>query len=488
MNIQQKRLYQRICAYSPDDPASSVSFTQRLARENRWSLGFAHRVVDEYKRFMFLAIVAGHEVTPSDEVDEAWHLHLVYTREYWDEFCGKVLEKPVHHGPTKGGRSESDRFHDQYEQTLSSYRRWFGEAPPPDIWPTAESRFSRHGHSVRVNTGSAWIVPKPRLRFPGSRSTAWVAGACIVPLCFGLGNPLDMRGPEFLAFYAVVAGMALAAAFILRIALRRDDPGADTGRSLSPYEVACLARGVPGVLQSAMAAMVADERLQVLEIAPTKFGPISLGSSTYRLKAESLPVDADEVEVALAERAMRPEGAEPKEVLEFAKPTAEAIESKLRGLGLLTSSETFVAERCWPTIILAGAWLLGATKLVVGLSRDKPVGILVVALIVGALIILAFQKLPRRTRAGDRRLKQLESDHQTLRMVAPAESAPLPATDLILAAGLFGITAIDDPELLKLNAAMKTVPASDGGAAIAGCGGGGCGGGGCGGGCGGCGG
>ncbi|MEK6230809.1 MAG: hypothetical protein N2A42_03075 [Luteolibacter sp.] len=33
----------------------------------------------EYKRFVALAMLAGHPVTPSEEVDQAWHLHLVYT-------------------------------------------------------------------------------------------------------------------------------------------------------------------------------------------------------------------------------------------------------------------------------------------------------------------------------------------------------------------------------------------------------------------------
>ena len=47
---------------------------------------------------MFLAVVAGHTVSPSVEVDQAWHLHLVYMQSYWREFCGEVLQQPVHHG------------------------------------------------------------------------------------------------------------------------------------------------------------------------------------------------------------------------------------------------------------------------------------------------------------------------------------------------------------------------------------------------------
>ncbi|MEZ6192343.1 MAG: hypothetical protein R3C45_13785 [Phycisphaerales bacterium] len=51
-------------------------------------------MVNEYRRFCYLAIAAGHTVTPSDEVDQAWHLHLLYTRDYWEDFCPNVLGTP----------------------------------------------------------------------------------------------------------------------------------------------------------------------------------------------------------------------------------------------------------------------------------------------------------------------------------------------------------------------------------------------------------
>ncbi len=96
-------LWHRIAAHSigPDDAA--LTFAARLARENRWSLAHAEAVIGEYKRFCYLAMTAGHEVTPSDAVDQAWHLHLTYTRDYWQTFCPEVLGGDLHHGPTKGG-------------------------------------------------------------------------------------------------------------------------------------------------------------------------------------------------------------------------------------------------------------------------------------------------------------------------------------------------------------------------------------------------
>ena len=96
-------LWQRIAAFEFDPVDAALPFSRRLARDNGWSDAFAQRAVEEYRRFVFLAMVAGHPVTPSDEVDQVWHLHLCYTRSYWEDLCGEVLPRPLHHGPTRGG-------------------------------------------------------------------------------------------------------------------------------------------------------------------------------------------------------------------------------------------------------------------------------------------------------------------------------------------------------------------------------------------------
>ena len=97
MNTEHLELLNRLEAWSLDDSTAVFPFSERLARDNDWSLDYARRVIREYKRFAFLAIVSGHPVTPSDQVDQAWHLHLLYTRCYWDDFCGEILGKPLHH-------------------------------------------------------------------------------------------------------------------------------------------------------------------------------------------------------------------------------------------------------------------------------------------------------------------------------------------------------------------------------------------------------
>lgn len=158
---------QAVEAYEIGPPDAALTFSARLARENRWAPDFAERVIAEYKRFCFLAVTAGHEVTPSDAVDQAWHLHLTYSRDYWERFCPDVLGTPLHHGPTAGGSAEGDRYFEQYARTLKSYETAFGHLPPADIWPDARTRFLEGPRAVRVHPREVILLPRRRAMICG---------------------------------------------------------------------------------------------------------------------------------------------------------------------------------------------------------------------------------------------------------------------------------------------------------------------------------
>lgn len=169
-------LWRRIEAFEFDADGTLLSFAERLARENGWTEAFAARVITEYRRFCYLALTADHPVTPSDAVDQAWHLHLTYSENYWDEFCTKTLGQKLHHGPTRGGGEEQAKYRDWYENTLAAYKRIAGEAPPEDIWPNTARRFHGVEAMRRVNAADNLIIPKP------SQGVLWV-----VQIAFGIG-------------------------------------------------------------------------------------------------------------------------------------------------------------------------------------------------------------------------------------------------------------------------------------------------------------
>jgi hypothetical protein len=75
-------VWEELSHYDIGPGDAEQTFAARLARENGWRPAQAARVIEEYRRFCFLAVTAGHPVTPSDAVDQAWHLHLTYTRDY----------------------------------------------------------------------------------------------------------------------------------------------------------------------------------------------------------------------------------------------------------------------------------------------------------------------------------------------------------------------------------------------------------------------
>ncbi|MGE3691630.1 MAG: hypothetical protein AB7F98_09635 [Novosphingobium sp.] len=150
-------VWRALAAYGIGPEGSALSFPQRLARENGWTLAHVERVIAEYKRFCFLAATAGFEVTPSDPVDQAWHLHLTYSRDYWDRFCPDVLGCKLHHGPTKGGGEERGRHFRQYAETLKAYERHFGP-PPADIWPVANDLLSDAARARRVHPRDGMVV------------------------------------------------------------------------------------------------------------------------------------------------------------------------------------------------------------------------------------------------------------------------------------------------------------------------------------------
>ncbi|HMI90196.1 MAG TPA: TIGR04222 domain-containing membrane protein, partial [Polyangiales bacterium] len=234
----------RRCELVPDGARNG--FVARLARENDWSLEYAQRVCDEYKRFAFLSVVAGHPCTPSDQVDQAWHLHILHTRTYWEVFCPQVLGTSLHHAPTRGGADEASKFRAWYRTTLDSYRAWFADPPPDDIWPSVERRFSLH--HVRVQRRAERHDRRLLWLAAGSLATAGCSLVAAVP-------PFDARGPHFVAFFLVLWAATLVLCAALRVRFAREHAAANI-RELGPYEVAHLAGGERAVAHALIATLV----------------------------------------------------------------------------------------------------------------------------------------------------------------------------------------------------------------------------------------
>jgi hypothetical protein len=197
MNTNELTLWKKLLAFEFDEPGTQFTFEKRLARENGWSLGYTKRVIMEYKRFIFLCTVTKSGVTPSDPVDQAWHLHLTYTNSYWNLMCKDVLNKEIHHNPTKGGKKEGEKFNIFYDKTRDMYKQFFGVDQPGDIWHNNKKRFSDINFQ-RINLSKFWLIKKPNfwisnksiaililmlsLSFVGMSGAGWLVIAILVLL------------------------------------------------------------------------------------------------------------------------------------------------------------------------------------------------------------------------------------------------------------------------------------------------------------------
>jgi len=196
-------LWGRITGLQIDHGAPQFTFVQRLARENAWHESFANRVNDEYLRFVYLACISDSKVTPSVAVDQAWHLHLCYTRSYWGDLCERILGRPLHHGPTEGGSKEATRFRAQYENTLALYQKEFGGAPPADIWPRSDVRFGEKVNPFWVSRDRFVVFEK--IRFQKAATISGIAAASVV----GAGAAANGSGSTVFAVLAVIGLLIL---------------------------------------------------------------------------------------------------------------------------------------------------------------------------------------------------------------------------------------------------------------------------------------
>ena len=157
----RKELWARIEQHNfePDQP---LTFTARLARDRGWTLAEARAAIGAYRRFCFLAAISTSPMTPSEIVDEVWHQHLIYSRDYWDVWCGQVLRTPLHHDPTPGGLDAQQRFRAQYAETLALHERYFGP-PPVELWPATHERFGPKAQYRVVDRTRSFVAPRPNV-------------------------------------------------------------------------------------------------------------------------------------------------------------------------------------------------------------------------------------------------------------------------------------------------------------------------------------
>jgi len=206
-NEEHRGLWNSIQQFPLDDPNAAITFSRKLAEKQNWSPFFTERVIEEYRKFLFLCCISPNGASPSQAVDEAWHLHLTYTRSYWIDLCKNTLNKDIHHHPSQGGDEEDHKHRDWYKETLSNYQSVFGSPPPDDIWPPPQNELP---------------IPEPAWFFR-NETIALVVMLLTLPLIVSAYLhrelfPFNLTGPQFLDFLP----MLVISCIICYILLQRD--------------------------------------------------------------------------------------------------------------------------------------------------------------------------------------------------------------------------------------------------------------------------
>jgi uncharacterized protein (TIGR04222 family) len=415
-------LWERIRTHPFECAGDGVDFLSKLAREQGWTRDFARAAIDEYRRYCFLAVTADRDRVPSDAVDQVWHLHLTYTRDYWTVFCPTVLGCDLHHEPSRARKGDVQRFADSYAETLAAYADAFGPPPEP-FWPGTRERFRHPARFRRIDIERHFVIARPQL--PSLRTIGMMLAALVLAFAarsvFATAfNPLDWNGGQFLILYIVLAIACLIATIVWRRHLR-DNGATGNEMALDTWDIAYLAGGSERVMDSAVARLMRDN-IVVWDAAAKRLKTAQKTSTDDPLLdriARHLAIESN-----------------PRRLARRLDPELTRIRDKLAARGLLLDADATSRAAWLPMALPAALLAFGIAKVMIGLSRDKPVSILVVIMIVVAIasIVAAFAT-PARALAGDRALAALKARH------AHTARAPRP-DDLPLAVALAGTAVL----------------------------------------------
>ncbi|MFM7150310.1 MAG: TIGR04222 domain-containing membrane protein [Gemmataceae bacterium] len=245
-------------------------------------------------------------------------------------------------------------------------------------------------------------------------------------------NPFDLSGPDFLRLMMSLSIPFFIVGLFLRWFLAEPDDAEMTPSELDPTEVAFLGGGSSQAMNVGLLNLLQSKSIQLDDANRT----IS--------KQESLPTNATPLEKAIYQVIEKAEGPVPLQTLqENVSEDLQQVREKLQSFGYLASNRAQTNARWIPFLWMGCLIIFAGIKVVVGLSRGKPVGFLLFGSLV-FIVVSAFVFLRPifRTSRGKNFLKSLREQHAALRSTSSSNASGLAPADLALAAGLFGMTVL----------------------------------------------
>ncbi|MBN9296922.1 MAG: hypothetical protein J0I41_07915 [Filimonas sp.] len=362
-------LWNKILVFDFDNPPAEYSFSIRLADENAWTKQFTAQAILEYKKFMYLAATSDFMVSPSEIVDTVWHQHLIFTQSYQD-FCS-TIGKQIQHVPSTHNKEDFQKFKQAKERTTKLYAEAFGEQPR-QIW--------EYGHIYE-----GLHLAKAKMKIRGFVVIGLLLFAALIIPCYYLLRPIYIHidNPDFIISFIVIVillftSLEIYNRHILKKIVKQFDKDSFINH-LTALELIYLQKGK---LTDAINAPV-NELIELGAIQINEDKTISLVSN-FTNSEEQLQVSATLNDLGtvfyptlLQQLATKPIFSNiAKSMNAFSK---YFIKSKKFG-------QLFYLNFSACTIL----FLLGLTRYMIGISREKPVVQIGVALTILAIIIIAY--------------------------------------------------------------------------------------------------
>jgi uncharacterized protein (TIGR04222 family) len=243
----------------------------------------------------------------------------------------------------------------------------------------------------------------------------------------------DVFGPGFAMLYGCLLALAALAALALRTGLQGADDGAPDAfaPALHPLEIAYLAGGVTGAMESAVASV--RRRALAHGDEPERRQEALHGVLTN----DVLPAERAVYRIVAAhggaiERARRE-----------AEPILAPVRLRLQWLKLIAAAPSVRRVQRLQLLLFVTLLTLGASRIVMAYAGDARGGspdFVVLTLCGVAVWLLAYLRPvpPYRSRRGQRLLDDLRARHIGLLWKLRHRSHQLPANDYALAVALFG--------------------------------------------------
>jgi uncharacterized protein (TIGR04222 family) len=297
----------------------------------------------------------------------------------------------------------------------------------------------------------------------------------------GFMNPFDVPGPQFLGLFIAGGFVALLVAVVIKhFAARpgrrpRDEP-------LQPEQLAYLVGGLEHAIEATVAGLSQRGALVIDDgtLKAVYLEPQLTADGVYRGRTDTELSELESFVLHEVRRGNKTISA----LVARASSFEHALRDPLLADGLLVADPEMVQR--WAMLPPVLWCAVGTTKIMVGLSRHRPVGFLVVLVIALVMWARSVAKAPRRTTRGDAVVDDAKRRYAALEVTAGSAPVQLSARDMSLAYAMFG-AAILAPTLAALMPSyQRSLLVGTTSSWISSCGSS-CGGG-CGGGCGGCGG